>query len=157
LSPQEAIPGIDKAVRNDRGRVAYSAKIILIMPANRGGNGALLVDVPNRGHAYAEALYNSPRDVPFLFGTLEQGTGFLQDHGFTVAEVYWELGQGADVPSFVDADGKTRTSRGLASQSCATPRISLRMPPPTAQECPTSLAERSTARSRAANRRTDGS
>src|SRR5499427_5335760 len=59
LSPQEAIPGIDKAARNDRGRVAYSAKIILLMPALPGaGNGALLVDVPNRGHAYAEALYN---------------------------------------------------------------------------------------------------
>ena len=113
LSPQEAIPGIDKPARNDRGRVAYSAKIILIMPAaNHSGNGALLVDVPNRGHAYAEALYNSPREAPFVSGTLEQGTGFLQDHGFTVAEVYWELGQGADLPSFVDADGKTRYVEG---------------------------------------------
>jgi hypothetical protein len=28
LSPQEAIPGIDKAARNDRGRVAYSARIM---------------------------------------------------------------------------------------------------------------------------------
>jgi hypothetical protein len=114
LSPQEAIPGIDKAVRNGRDRVAYSAKIILIMPANRGGNGALLVDIPNRGRAYAEALYNSPRDVPFLSGTLEQGTGFLQDYGFTVAEVYWELGHDADLPSFVDADGKTRYVEGAA-------------------------------------------
>ena len=113
LSPLEAIPGIDKAARNDRGRVAYSARIILIMPeANRGGNGALLVDIPNRGSAYAQALYNSPRDVPFLSGTLEQGTGFLQDHGFTVAEVYWELGHDADLPSFVDADGKTRYVEG---------------------------------------------
>jgi hypothetical protein len=113
LSPQEAIPGIDKAARNDRARVAYSAKIILIMPANRGGNGALLVDVPNRGLAYAEALYNSPRDVPYLSGTMEQGTGFLQDHGFTVAEVSWELGHDADLPSFVDADGKTRYVEGV--------------------------------------------
>jgi hypothetical protein len=112
LSPQETIPGIDKAERNGSGRVAYSAKIILIMPANRGGNGALLVDIPNRGSAYAQALYNSPRDVPFLSGTLEQGTGFLQDHGFTVAEVYWELGHDADLPSFVDADGKTRYVEG---------------------------------------------
>jgi hypothetical protein len=112
LSPQESIPGIDKATRNDRGRVAYSAKIILIMPANGGGNGALLVDVPNRGNAYAEALYNSPRDVPFLSGTLEQGTGFLQDHGFTVAEVSWELGHDADLPSFVDTDGKERYVEG---------------------------------------------
>jgi alpha/beta hydrolase family protein len=84
------------------------------MPAAPGaGNGALLVDVPNRGRAYAEALYNSPRDVPFLSGTLEQGTGFLQDHGFTIAEVYWELGQGAGLPSFVDADNKTRFVEGV--------------------------------------------
>jgi hypothetical protein len=114
LSLQEVIPGIDKAARNDRGRVAYSAQVILIMPAAPGaGNGALLVDVPNRGRAYAEALYNSPRDMPFLSGTLEQGTGFLQDHGFTVAEVYWELGHDADLPSFVDADGKTRYVEGV--------------------------------------------
>ena len=50
LSPQEAIPGIDKAARDERGRVAYSAKIVLLIPAASGaGNGALLVDVPNRG------------------------------------------------------------------------------------------------------------
>jgi hypothetical protein len=113
LSPQEAIPGIDKAARNERGRVAYSAKIILIMPDSNHGNGALLVDVPNRGNVYAEALYNSPRDAPFRSGTLEQGTGFLQDHGFAIAEVYWELGQQADLPSFVDADGKTRYVEGV--------------------------------------------
>src|SRR4029077_17845436 len=57
LAPQEAIPGIDKAARNERGRVDYAAKIVLIMPAApRTGNGALLVDVPNRGRVYAEAL-----------------------------------------------------------------------------------------------------
>jgi len=114
LSPQEAIPGIDKAPRNERGRVDYAAKIILMMPAApRGENGALLVDVPNRGQVWAEAIYNSPRDVRFLPGTLEQGTGFLQDHGFAVAEVFWELGQGAELPSFADADGKTRFVEGV--------------------------------------------
>src|SRR5262252_2104696 len=70
LSPAEAIPGIDKAARNERGRVPYSAKLVLIMPAAPlNGNGALLVDVPNRGRAYAEALYNSPREAPFMSGT----------------------------------------------------------------------------------------
>jgi len=114
LSPQEAIPGLDKAAHNEHGRVAYAAKIILIMPETpRSGNGALLVDVPNRGHVYAEALYNSPHDAPFRSGTLEQGTGFLQDHGLTAAEVFWELGQGADLPSFVDAEGKTRYVEGV--------------------------------------------
>ncbi|HLX79991.1 MAG TPA: alpha/beta hydrolase domain-containing protein [Burkholderiales bacterium] len=113
LSPNEAIPGVDKAARNERGRVAYSARIILIIPEAAGtGNGALLVDVPNRGRAYAEALYNSPRDAPFLSGTLEQGTGFLQDYGFSVAEVYWELGHDADLPSFIAADGRKRYVEG---------------------------------------------
>jgi len=41
LSPQEAIPGIDSAAHNDRGRVAYSAKIILFMPALPGASPAL--------------------------------------------------------------------------------------------------------------------
>ena len=113
LSPTEPIPGLDKATRNARGRVDYSASVVLIIPAEQGrGNGTLLVDVPNRGRAYAQALYNSPRDEPFQAGTLEQGTGFLQDNGFSVAEVGWELGQGADLPSFVDAEGKKRYVEG---------------------------------------------
>lgn len=113
LSPQEPIPGIDRAARNSRGRVEYASRIVLIMPGeNSRGNGTLLVDVPNRGRAYAQALYNSPRDEPFQSGTFQQGTGFLQDNGYSVAEVYWELGQGAELPSFVDADGKKRFVEG---------------------------------------------
>ena len=81
LSPQEAIPGLDRAPRNTRGRVDYAARIVLVMPGESArGNGTLLVDVPNRGRAYALALYNSPRDEPFGSGTFEQGTGFLQDY-----------------------------------------------------------------------------
>jgi len=109
LARNEAIPGIDKVAPNARGRVNYSARIVLIRPADMSkANGTLLVDVPNRGNAYAEALYNSPREGPYQSGTFEQGTGFLQDHGFTVAEVYWEMGKGAELPAFIDADGKTR-------------------------------------------------
>lgn len=114
LSPAENIPGLDKPVRNDRGRVEYAAKVTLIFPSDPSrGNGTLLVDVPNRGKPYAIALYNSPRAEPFQSGTLEQGTGFLQDRGFSVAEITWELGQGAELPSFVDADGKKRFVEGV--------------------------------------------
>jgi len=114
LSTDEKIPGLDKAARNAGGNVEYAAHIILIMPADPArGNGTLLVDVPNRGNAYALALYNSPRDESFTSGTLEQGTGFLQDHGFSVAEVSWELGHGAELPSFVDGEGKTRYVEGV--------------------------------------------
>src|SRR5439155_22454182 len=66
LSPPEAIPGLDKSARNRRGRVEYSARVILIFPNDpQRGNGTLIVDIPNRGSAYAQTLYNSPRDEPF--------------------------------------------------------------------------------------------
>ena len=114
ISPKENIPGLDQIKTNSRGNIEYATKLVLIMPSEKGhGNGALLVDVPNRGRAYAQALYNSPRDEPFQSGTFEQGTGFLQDYGYSVAEVYWELGQGAELPSFMDKDGKTRFSEGV--------------------------------------------
>lgn len=114
IAPDEAIPGLDKAARNARGKVEYSARVVIVAPTDPArGNGTLLVDVPNRGRAYAMALYNSPRDDPFQSGTFEQGTGFLQDRGFTVAEVYWEMGQGADLPSFIDAEGKRLFVEGV--------------------------------------------
>lgn len=114
LAPTEAIPDLDKAKRNAKGRVEYAADIVLLMPADPSkGNGALLVDVPNRGRVYGIALYNSPRDEPFESGTLAQGTGFLEDRGFTLAEISWELGKGAELPSFNGADGKARFVEGV--------------------------------------------
>jgi len=114
LSPTEQIPGLDKAPLNAAGKVDYSTKLVLTIPTDKSrGNGALLVDVPNRGKAYANALYNSPRDEPFQSGTFEHGTGFLQDNGFSIAEVYWELGQGANLPSFIDAEGKKKYVEGV--------------------------------------------
>ena len=114
LQPTEKIPDLDKAPRNAQGSVEYSAKISLIFPRDpKNGNGALIVDIPNRGRPYAQALYNSPRDVPFEAGTFEVGTGFLQDRGFSVAEVQWELGQGAELPSFTDSSGQKRFVEGV--------------------------------------------
>jgi hypothetical protein len=115
LAPDEAgIPDLDRAERTAGGKVAYAARIILFIPADpAAGNGALLVDVPNRGNAYANALYNSPRTLPMPSGNLEPGTGFLEDRGYAVAEIYWELGRGADLPAFTDADGKRRFVEGV--------------------------------------------
>jgi hypothetical protein len=114
LAPTEAIPDIDKPARNARGQVEYSARIILFMPSDPGkGDGTLLVDVPNRGNAYSRALYNSPRDEPYQSGNLDAGNGFLEDHGIASAEVYWELGKGADLPAFTDGEGKKRFVEGV--------------------------------------------
>ena len=115
LAPGDGnIPDLEKPARDANGTVPYSARIVLFFPANAAaGNGALLVDVPNRGHAYANALYNSPREKPMQSGNLEPGTGFIEDQGYAIAEVYWELGRGADLPSFTDAEGKKRFVEGV--------------------------------------------
>jgi Alpha/beta hydrolase domain len=114
LSPSEKIPDLDKAPRNARGMIEYATPFVVIMPKDPNrGNGALLIDVPNRGRAISLSLYNSPRDMPLLLGSLEAGTGFLQDRGFTVAMVRWELGQGITLPSFVDTEGKRRFVEGV--------------------------------------------
>ncbi len=113
LAPTEGIPDLDKARRNERGKVEYAADLMLLMPADPAkGNGTLLVDVPNRGRVYGIALYNGPRNEPFNSGNMQQGTGFLQDRGFALAEIQWELGKGADLPSFTGPDGKTRYIEG---------------------------------------------
>ena len=114
LAPGEAISDLDKVKPNGKGKVEYAADLVLLMPADPSkGNGTLLVDVPNRGRVYGVALYNSPRDEPFESGTLAQGTGFLEDRGFALAEVSWELGKGAELPSFAGPDGKTRYVEGV--------------------------------------------
>lgn len=116
LSPAaEAIPDLDKAPRNARGLVEYSGRIVIVMPADPAkGNGALLIDVPNRGRPISHALYNSPRDLPMLLGPIvDSGTGFLEDHGYIVAAPFWELGQGAELPTFTDSDGKSRYVEGV--------------------------------------------
>lgn len=106
LSPSEPIPGLDRAPRNARGMVEYTAPFVLVLPKEKsGGNGALLVDVPNRGRAIAHFLYNSPREPFVPLGTFERGNGFLQDYGFTVAMLQWELGQGIALPELSGPDG----------------------------------------------------
>jgi hypothetical protein len=116
LTPaSEAIPDLDKAARNSRGMVEYSSRIVIVMPTDpMKGNGALLIDVPNRGRPISHALFNSPRDLPMLLGPIvDQGTGFLEDHGYILAAPSWELGQGADLPKFTDSDGGTRYVEGV--------------------------------------------
>lgn len=109
ISPDEAIPDISKAVRNSRGFVDYSTRVTVIMPGESArGNGTLLVDVPNRGRAISASLFNSPRNVLVPLGSFDHGTGFLQDYGFAVATVAWELGYGVELPTFVESDGKPR-------------------------------------------------
>ncbi|APV49475.1 hypothetical protein BWI17_07140 [Betaproteobacteria bacterium GR16-43] len=113
LSPTEKIPGLDKAPRNAAGLVGYKVPVTLIIPEMpTGGNGTLIVDVPNRGRAVSHGLYNSPRARPIAVGSLDQGIGFLQDRGYSLAVVQWELGEGPALPMF-ESGGKKLYAEGV--------------------------------------------
>ena len=115
LAPTEPIADIDKAPRDARGRVSYRTQFTLIIPEQtKAGNGALVIDVMNRGKAVTHMFYNSPRERPLPWGNLDGGTGFLQNRGYSVAAVQWELGEGVELPTFVDDKGDKRFVEGIA-------------------------------------------
>lgn len=114
LSPSEPIPGLDKAPRNARGLVEYRTPVTLLIPESpRAGNGNLLIDVPNRGRPITHGLYNSPRARPLAIGSLDQGNGFLQNRGWSVAVVHWEQGEGPVFPIFSDDKGGKLYAEGV--------------------------------------------
>jgi hypothetical protein len=128
LDPSEPIPGLDKAPRNAQGRVEYRTPVILIIPETKKGNGALLVDVPNRGRAISHALYNSPRDRPVAVGSLDQGLGLLENRGYAIAVVQWEMGEGPVLPAF-EENGRKLYAEGVGFAAVRDVAIFLRGAP----------------------------
>jgi len=70
------IVDLDKAPRNARGEVEFSADVDLLVP-KKGGNGTLLIDVPNRGGR-------------FLIREQNVDDYYLRQ-GYTIAEVGWQF------------------------------------------------------------------
>jgi hypothetical protein len=107
------IVDLDKAPRNARGRVEYSADFYILKPVDFArGNGALFHEVDNRGDKRLLAQFNSapPSNDP---STPEQaGNGFLMRRGFTLTWSGWMPGLPAtnnklrlDVPVAVGSSG----------------------------------------------------
>lgn len=114
LALTEPIADIDKAPRDANGQVSYRTRFTLIMPADSAkGNGALLVDVVNRGQPISHMFYNSPRGRPIRPGNLDEGTGFLQNRGYSVVAVQWELGEAFNPPTFIDVNADKRYVEGV--------------------------------------------
>ena len=86
------IVDLDRAPRSAADRVEFSADFYVLRPSR--GNGALLLDVPNRGRKVALGMLNSTVRVPDPATEEDFGNGFLMRHGYTVAWVGWQ----ADVP-----------------------------------------------------------
>jgi hypothetical protein len=82
------IVDLDKAPRNSKGEVEFSADLYLLKPKDMSkGNGAVLFEVSNRGGKGILRLVNggTPADP-----NQEFGDGFLMRQGYTVAWVGWE-------------------------------------------------------------------
>ncbi len=83
------ITDLDRAPRNARGLVEASADFYLLRPVG-GGNGALLLDVANRGRKVALGMFNSAVRVPDPTSEADFGNGFLLRHGYTIAWIGWQ-------------------------------------------------------------------
>jgi hypothetical protein len=107
------IVDLDKAPRNARGHVEYSADFYILRPADLArGNGALLYDVNNRGNKRALIQFNSAPPSNDPSAPAQAGNGFLMREGFSVVWSGWIPGLPAnsnnlriEVPTASDPNG----------------------------------------------------
>ena len=86
------ITDIDKAPRNARGRVEFSADFYLIKPKEIGrGNGTVLYEVSNRGGKGMLGFYNHADGSLDPATDAHMGDGFLMKQGFTLLWVGWQF------------------------------------------------------------------
>jgi hypothetical protein len=83
----KAIVDLDKAPRNANGEVEFSADLFLLRPIN-GGNGALLLEIPNRGGKGLLRIVDGGSADPTT--AEELGDAWLLRHGYTVADLGWQ-------------------------------------------------------------------
>ena len=81
------------APRNAAGRVEAVADVVILRPAG-GGNGTLLLELPNRGRKTMPQLFDDAADGPAqrLERAEDAGLGFLLGQGYSLAWVGWQAG-----------------------------------------------------------------
>jgi hypothetical protein len=97
-SKNAIIADIDKAPRDDKGRVEATADVVLLRPADPlRANGTLLVDIPNRGRKLAPELFDDalPGGSNDAEKAADAGIGFLYGQGYTLVWIGWQ----ADISS----------------------------------------------------------
>jgi hypothetical protein len=94
------IVDIDKAPRNARGKVEFSADLYLLKPKDTNrGNNAVLLEIPNRGGKALLRFFNRARSSADPSTEAEFGDGFLMNQGFTLCWLGWQF----DVPATENA------------------------------------------------------
>lgn len=89
------ISDIDKAPRNERGLVEFSADLYVLKPRDPAhGNGGVLFEVSNRGTKGMLAMYNRATGSLDPRAPEHFGDDFLLERGFTLVWLGWQF----DVP-----------------------------------------------------------
>ena len=91
LEDHQRITDLECANRGTDGCVRFSGDLVLIRPQDpSSGNGALVIDVPNRGRSLLPgALNRTPAELS-VSDPQHPGDGFLFRQGFSVASVAWQ-------------------------------------------------------------------
>ena len=92
------ITDLAQAPRDADGKVEATADVVILRPVDPAhGNGALLLEVPNRGRKLAPQLFDdSPQPgANIAQGADDAGIGFLHRQGYTMVWVGWQ----GDIPS----------------------------------------------------------
>ncbi len=86
------ITDIALAPRNARGRVEYSANIMIIRPVDPGrGNHRLLMEINNRGGILSFGLLNDAKaNTSDPTSAADAGNGFMMREGYTLAFSGWD-------------------------------------------------------------------
>ena len=102
LDDHQRITDLACAARGSDGCVRFSGDLVLIRPQDpSAGNGALVIDVPNRGRSLLPGSLNRTPPEFSLTDPLHEGDGFLFRHGFSVASVAWQWNT-PDLPTLLD-------------------------------------------------------
>ena len=91
LEDHRRITDLECANRGADGCVRFSGDLVLMRPVNpSAGNGAMVIDVPNRGRSLLPGALNRTPPEFTLTDPLHPGDGFLFSQGYSVASVAWQ-------------------------------------------------------------------
>jgi len=111
------ITDVERAPRNEAGRVAFSSEVSLLAPVDRSRcRGGVLLDVVNRGNTIAVPNFNRATRPAFAPGAdpnppIDTGDGFLMRRGFVVLSCAWQ-GDLPDLPGLLRLHGPDTLDAG---------------------------------------------
>ena len=121
---------LDKAPRNARGMVEFSAPFIILKPVDMAkGNHKIFYAINNRGNTQALGYFNFGRGGNNPMTAADAGDGFLMRQGYTIVDAAWQgdltPGGGRLVPKFpvaMNADGSPIVAKNRIEYSDRTIR-----------------------------------